>query len=128
MYVDALTVATIAEELRQTIGGGRIQHVLLPTPLSVGLEVFCAGRRYQLLASANPQSARLHLVEGKLSRGVEREPPLLLLLRKYLRGGTITAVEQPELERIVVLSITKYPGGRKDDEDDDEPEELHSEL
>jgi predicted ribosome quality control (RQC) complex YloA/Tae2 family protein len=129
MYVDALTVAAIADELRQTIGGGRIQHVLLPTPLSVGLEVFRAGRRYQVLASANPRSARLHLVEGKLSRGVEREPPLLLLLRKYLRGGTITAVEQPELERIVVLSITKYAGGRKDDEDDEEEtEDLHSEL
>src|SRR4051794_22861682 len=128
MYVDALTVAAIADELRQTIGGGRIPHVLLPTPLSVGLEGFRARRRYPGLASAHPRSRPLHLDEGKLSRGVELEPPVLLLLRKYLRGGTITAVEQPELERIVVLSITKYAGGRKDEDDEEETEGLHSDL
>lgn len=131
MNVDTLTIAAVVEELQQTILGGRVQHVLLPGPLSIGLEIFGAGRRHQLLASANPRSARLHLVSSRLSRGVEQETPLLLLLRKYVRGGIITAIEQPELERIVVLSITKYPSGRKDEEDeeDDDPqEERHCEL
>ena len=128
MNLDALTVAAVVEELRRTVLGGRVQHVLLPTPRSIGLEIFQGGRRHQLLMSANPQSARLHLVQAKPSRGVENDVPLLLLLRKYVRNGVVTAVEQPDLERVVVLSITKYPGGRKDAGEDDLPEERGCEL
>ena len=129
MNLDALTVAAVVDELRRTLLGGRVQHVLVPAPLSAGLEVFRDGRRHHLLASADPRGARLHLVDSKLSRGVEHDTPLLLLLRKYVRKGVITAIEQPELERIVVLSITKYPAGRKEvADDDDPPEERRCEL
>ncbi len=124
MSVDALMLAAVVDELRRTILGGRIQHVTLPTPLSVGLEVFSSGRRYQLLASANPRNPRLHLVTQKPTRGVEQDIPLLLLLRKYVRNGVITAIEQPPLERIVVLSITKYLGGRKDGEDGEDEDDV----
>jgi predicted ribosome quality control (RQC) complex YloA/Tae2 family protein len=129
MNYDALTVKAVADELRQTIVGGRIQRVLLPTPLSIGLEVYHAGRRYQLFASANPGSARVHLMSAKPTRGVERETPLVLLLRKYVRNGFIDAIEQPELERILVLSIIKHPPPRKDErEDDDVDTEQRSDL
>jgi predicted ribosome quality control (RQC) complex YloA/Tae2 family protein len=84
------------------------------------MEVFHAGRCYQVLASANPRSARIHLVSEKPTRGVEQDTPLLLLLRKYVRNGVVTAIEQPDLERIVALSITKYPTGRKESDPDDE--------
>ena len=128
MNLDAVAVAAMADELRETILHGRVQRVLLLDPLSIGLEVFQAGRRHQLLLSANPRSPRCYLVEAKLSRGVERETPLLLLLRKYVRNGIITAVEQPDLERIVVLSITKYPATGKDADEDTPPEERRCEL
>lgn len=107
MYFDALTLAAVVDELRQTILGGRIQRVLLTGPLGIGLEIYTRGRRYQLLASAHPQLARVHLVQAKLSRGMEQETPLLLLLRKYVLGGRIIGIEQPALERIVLLSIVK---------------------
>jgi len=107
MYFDALTLATIAQELRATIVGGRVQRVLLPDTLSIGLEVYAQQQRYQLLASAHPSLARVHLVQGKLSRGVEQETPLLLLLRKYMLGGRISAIEQPYMERILIVSIVK---------------------
>jgi predicted ribosome quality control (RQC) complex YloA/Tae2 family protein len=107
MYFDALTLAAVADELRETILGGRIQRVLLTGPLSIGLEVYAHGRRHQLLASAHPQLARIHLVRGRLSRGVTQETPLLLLLRKYLLGGRIVAIEQPPLERMLLISIVK---------------------
>ncbi|HEX6292201.1 MAG TPA: NFACT RNA binding domain-containing protein [Herpetosiphonaceae bacterium] len=136
MNYDALTVKAVADELRSTIVGGRIQRVVLPTPLSIGLEVYHAGQRYQLLASANPTSARAHLLSARPTRGIERETPLLLLLRKYVRNGFIAAVEQPDLERILVLSIIKHPSPRKDerdedaigDEDDDVDDEQRCEL
>ncbi len=115
MYFDALTLAAVADELRATILGGRVQRVVQTSPLSVGLEVYAQRQRYQLLASAHPQFARVHLVSKKLSRGVEQATPLLLLLRKYVLGGRIVAIEQPALERILLLSIVKEAESRNQD-------------
>lgn len=112
MYFDALTLAAVADELRATILGGRVQRVLLPSPLSIGLEVYAHRQRHQLLASAHPQFARVHLVGRKLSRGVDHATPLLLLLRKYVLGGRIVAIEQPALERILLISIVKEAESR----------------
>jgi predicted ribosome quality control (RQC) complex YloA/Tae2 family protein len=131
MYFDALTLAAVADELEDTILGGRIQRALLPSPLSVALEIYARGRRRYLLLSAHPQFTRVHLSAAKLSRGVERETPLLLLLRKYVVGARIAAIEQPELERVLLLSIVKGPQARNiaalhasadaDDDPDDRP-------
>jgi len=107
MYFDALTLAAVADELRETVLGGRVQRVILTGPLSLGLEVYAHRQRVQVIASAHPQLARVHLVHGRLTRGVDQETPLLLLLRKYVLGGRIVGVEQPVLERVLVLSIVK---------------------
>jgi predicted ribosome quality control (RQC) complex YloA/Tae2 family protein len=107
MYFDTLTLTAITDELRSTILNGRVQRVLLPSLWSIGLEVYANHKRHQLLVSAHPQFARVHLVGKKLSRGVEQVTPLLLLLRKYVLGGHIIAIEQPVLERILILSIVK---------------------
>lgn len=132
MYFDALSLAAVADELRATILGGRVQRVLLTGPLSIGLEVYQHGQRRQLLASAHPQLARVHLVQGRLTRGVDQATPLLLLLRKYVLGGRIVEIEQPPLERTLLLSIVKasdirnreYPTGADQPELDDASDEL----
>src|SRR5262245_2363001 len=112
MYFDALTLAAVADELENTILCGRMQRALLPNPLSVALEIYARGRRRYLLLSAHPQFTRVHLSAAKPSRGIERDTPLLLLLRKYVVGARITAIEQPELERVLLLSIVKGPQAR----------------
>lgn len=119
MYFDALTLAAVADELRATILGGRVQRALLPSPHSVALEIYAYGQRQHLLMSAHPRFARVHLSAAKPSRGVERETPLLLLLRKYVVGGRIVAITQPELERVLLLSIAKGPAARSAMPDDD---------
>lgn len=116
MYFDALTLAAVVDELRATLVGGRVQRVLLPGELSVALEIY-AGRRYYLVLSAHPQFARVHLSPVRISRGTEAPPPLLLLLRKYVNRGRITAIEQPDLERVLLLSIAKRPLLRNSDDD-----------
>jgi predicted ribosome quality control (RQC) complex YloA/Tae2 family protein len=122
MYFDALTLAAVADDLRATILHGRVQRVLLPTPLSIGLEIYAQRQRHFVLASAHPQFARVHLVPRRMSRGVEQATPLLLLLRKYVRGGRIVALEQPPLERLLLLSIVKEPASRNPSPDDAEDE------
>ena len=86
MPLDAITIAAVADELRGTCLGGRIQAVFLPAPLSLGLEIYSQRGTHYLFASAHAQHARVHLTEGKLSRGSEDVTPLLLLLRKYVRA------------------------------------------
>jgi predicted ribosome quality control (RQC) complex YloA/Tae2 family protein len=98
-------MACIANELRGTILGGRVQQVLLPDKLSVGLEVYSQRRRHYLLASAHAELGGLFLASDKLRRGVDRETGLLLLLRKYARGAIITAIDQPPFERILRLEL-----------------------
>jgi predicted ribosome quality control (RQC) complex YloA/Tae2 family protein len=110
MYFDALTMAAVADELRAHILSGRVQKVLLPDDLSIGMEVYAHGERRYLLASAHPEHARLHLAGEKLRRGVEKPTLLLLLLRKYLRGGRIAAIEQPPFERVLHIGV-QHPEG-----------------
>ena len=105
MYFDALTMACVADELRRTILGGRVQQVLLPDSLSIGLEVYAQHQRHYLLASAHAELGRVILASEKLRRGVEKETGLLLLLRKYGRGAIIASIEQPAFERILRLEL-----------------------
>ncbi len=110
MYFDALTMAAVADELRAYILDGRVQQALLPDNLSIGMEIYARGERRYLLASAHAEHARLHLAGEKLRRGVETPSPLLLLLRKYVHGGRIAAIEQPPFERVLHLGV-QHPEG-----------------
>ncbi|MFQ5854966.1 MAG: NFACT family protein [Anaerolineae bacterium] len=101
MYFDTLTISAITGELHERIVGGRVQQVVQPNNLSVGLEIYANRQRHYLLASADARLARVHLTDEKPRRGVDTESPLLLLLRKYVRGGQLVNVVQPPWERIL---------------------------
>ncbi len=105
MFFDALTMACVADELRGTVLGGRVQRVLLADNLSVGLEIYAAHQRHYLLASAHAELGRLLLSSEKLRRGVDKETGLLLLLRKYVRGGILAEIEQLPFERVLRLEF-----------------------
>lgn len=104
MHFDALTLACVTDELRRTLVGGRVQQILLVDEFSLGLEIYAPPRRLQLLISAQPAAARVHLTTYKLRRGVDEQSPLLLLLRKYARGSRLDAADQPDpTERVLRL-------------------------
>jgi predicted ribosome quality control (RQC) complex YloA/Tae2 family protein len=110
MHFDALTLACVADELAEMLTGGRVQQVLLPDAHSIGMEIYAQRQRCYLFASAQPNAGRIHLTSQKLRRGVERETPLLLLLRKYVRESILDAVVQPDpTERILHLHFD-HPG------------------
>ncbi len=105
MYFDALTLACVADELRRTVLGGRVQKVLLPDSLSVGLEIYAQQQRHQLIASAHAEVGRIHLSTEKPRRGVDKELSLVVLLRKYVRGARVSQIQQPPYERILRLQF-----------------------
>ena len=90
MNVDFLTLACLRDDLDSLLGA-RVQRVLLPDELSVGLELY-AGHRLQLLASADPQLPRMLVIPQKLRRGVETETPLGEMQEEddtaFVLGGT----------------------------------------
>lgn len=104
MHFDALTLAAMADELKVTVAGGRVQQIVLPDSRSVALEIYAHRERRYLLLSAHPQASRVHLLEHKPRRGVPKETPLLLLLRKYVRSARLESVELPApFERVLFL-------------------------
>jgi predicted ribosome quality control (RQC) complex YloA/Tae2 family protein len=106
MHFDALTLAGVAAELTETLLPGRVQQVILPDEKSVGMEIYANRQRHYLLLSAHAQASRVHLVERKLRRGVDRETPLLLLLRKYARGAALTQISLPRpFERVIQFHL-----------------------
>lgn len=109
MHFDALTLACVTHELQATLARGRIQQVVLPDANSVGLEVYAQQARHYLLLSAEPGNGRVHLAAQKLRRGVEKETPLLLLLRKYARGAIVDAVRQPDPTERIVQFVIDHP-------------------
>jgi predicted ribosome quality control (RQC) complex YloA/Tae2 family protein len=108
MHVDHLTLACLRDRLDGLLGA-RVQRVVLPDERSVGLELY-AGRRLQLLMAAETQHPRMLLVPQKLRRGVQTAPPLLLLLRKWVRGSRLVNVTQPPWERILTLHFDGEAG------------------
>jgi len=113
MYVDALTLSAIADELRTLIGGARVEDVIQPTPHAVALQCWTGSRSPWLYLSAHPQLARLHLTSEKPRKLATEPPPFVMLLRKYLEGCRIEAVQQPRWERLVEIGFARRMGANQ---------------
>ncbi len=109
MHVDFLTLACLRDEMDRLLGA-RVQHIVLPDDLSLGLELY-AGQRYYLLLSAHPRFARISLLSERIRRGRDVEPPILLLLRKWVRSARLLDVVQPLWERMLIFHF-EGPEGR----------------
>lgn len=107
MSVDFWATAAVATELRQTSLPARVQQVLQTDATSLALELYAQRTRRYLLVSADPQAPRLHLLsEGnRPRRGVDTASPFLQLLRKYVRGAGLLAVQQPAWERVLLFDV-----------------------
>jgi predicted ribosome quality control (RQC) complex YloA/Tae2 family protein len=101
MNLDTLSMAALATELRATLLGGRVQRVTQVNSLTFGFELYIYPIRYYLTFSVEPQAPRLHLTYQKVRRGVGNDTPLMLVLRKYMRGAKLRSIEQPPYERIL---------------------------
>jgi predicted ribosome quality control (RQC) complex YloA/Tae2 family protein len=122
MY-DILTTAAIVDELADSMPEGRIQRVGLRDARTVAFEIYRDRRRHHLVATIGDPEPAFFRSPDPFAIDPGLVTPFGLLLRKYLRGATLVAIDQPPLERIIRLSIAKrfWPHNREDDalEDDD---------
>ncbi len=109
--MDGLAIAAALTEIERNAIGGTIRTIYQPDRWTFVIHLF-AGRELRLLIS--PRRARIQLTGLDLPHP-QTPSPLTMLLRKHLRGGRITAVEQEGWERVVRLAITRRsPAGKTD--------------
>ncbi|MBR6766492.1 MAG: NFACT family protein [Clostridia bacterium] len=107
MPIDGLTLGMIAEELRNTLVGGRIDKIVQPERDEIILTVRSVGINHQLLLSASAGCARAHLTHIKKNNPLE-PPVLCMLMRKHITGGRISDIRQLESDRILEIAIEHH--------------------
>jgi predicted ribosome quality control (RQC) complex YloA/Tae2 family protein len=129
MY-DILTTAAIVDELADSMPDGRIQRVGLRDAQTVAFEVYRDRVRHHLVATIGDPEPAFFRSSDPFAVDPGLVTPFALLLRKYLRGAVLVAIDQPPLERIVRLSIAKrfWPHNREDDALEDESDDLDDEA
>jgi predicted ribosome quality control (RQC) complex YloA/Tae2 family protein len=111
MHIDAITLAAVAGEWRLLLTGARIDTIIQPTEHSIALQCYASasqhghgGQNRWLYLSAHPQLARAHLTALKPPKIASEPPAFVMLLRKYLEGARIQAIQQPRWERVIEVT------------------------
>ncbi|PMC38382.1 hypothetical protein CJ195_07900 [Bacillus sp. UMB0899] len=104
MSFDGLFTYTITEELKNVLLNGKITKIHQPYKYDLIFQIRSGGKNHKLFLSAHPSYARLHLTNESYEN--PSEPPMFcMLLRKHLEGGVIEHIEQPGMERIVIIDV-----------------------
>lgn len=104
MAFDGTVLRAVITELEEKLKSGRITKIYQPYKTELMFTIRAQGENHQLLISANPSFARIHLTDEK-PENPSNPPMFCMLLRKHLEGGIIESIEQLEMERIVSMTI-----------------------
>lgn len=100
MALDGAFLRHIREELEAALMGARVDKIHQPNREELVVAFRSREGACRVLFSARANSARVHLTEVALEN--PKQPPMLcMLLRKKLQGAKVTAIRQPELERLL---------------------------
>jgi predicted ribosome quality control (RQC) complex YloA/Tae2 family protein len=101
MSFDALTLTAVRDELEPLLTGARMQKVVFVDELSLAIELFAPSvGRTTMLLSAHLEKSRIQRIGQLPARGVDRDTPFSLLVRKHLRNARVRSVRQPPFERV----------------------------
>ena len=105
MPLDAITIYALSLEVKAQAEGAKIDRIQQPEKdvLLLTLRTHEGNRR--LLISASASGARVHFTEEKPENPTEA-PMFCMLLRKHLVGARIRAVEQPQMERLLLFRLS----------------------
>ena len=101
MPLDAICLRAVLHEIEPQLLGARIDKVQQPTRDQI---VLLVRDKTRVLLSANPNQPRIQLT-GILRDNPAQPPMFCMLLRKHLVGARILKIEQPDLERVVILTL-----------------------
>jgi predicted ribosome quality control (RQC) complex YloA/Tae2 family protein len=105
----AADIAAVLAEIGPILQGGRIQKVFQPAEKIFTLEIRASGRTVTLLLSADPETARLHLVIQRLANPAS-PPSFCQYLRAHVEGARVEQIEQVDNDRIVRVQLATVQG------------------
>lgn len=105
MPQDLLTLKTLQKELNSLLAPGKIQKINQPEKDEVRFVVYSGGTSYTLVASANPNAARIHIAYDKKENPYSA-PAFCMLLRKHLLGATIKDISIAGDDRVFRISLS----------------------
>ena len=101
MPLDAICLRAVLHELRPQLIGARIDKVQQPARDQI---VLLLRGNLRLLLNAGANQPRIQLTS--ILRDNPAQPPMFcMLLRKHLVGARVQSIEQPDLERMVILTL-----------------------
>ena len=109
MGLSATDIAAVVEEIAPAIETGWIQRVFQPAPRAITLEIRTPGQTVSLFMSADPETARLHLLTQRLPNPPS-PPAFCQFLRAHIQGARIDGLKQVQGDRIVRLDLTAREG------------------
>ena len=101
MPLDAICLRAVLHELRPQLIGARIDKVQQPARDQI---VLLLRGNLRLLLNAGANQPRIQLT-GILRDNPAQPPMFCMLLRKHLVGARVLSIEQPDLERMVILTL-----------------------
>ncbi|MCT4544249.1 MAG: NFACT family protein [Vallitalea sp.] len=104
MALDGIVISNIVYELNNLIVGGRIDKIYQPENDELIISIRNNKKSYKLLLSALANMPRIHITEIQKKNPLN-PPNFCMLLRKYITGGKVLKLKQPNFERIVEIHI-----------------------
>ena len=95
----------MTEELRRELLGGRIQKINQPFEQELVLQIRSNRKSHKLLLSAHSVFGRVQLTETTFENPAVPNT-FIMVMRKYLQGAVIEAIQQVENDRILEISVS----------------------
>ena len=100
MALDGVFLRHIKRELEEKLLGARVDKIYQPNRDELTVTFRTREAAYRVLFSARADSARVHFSTAAVEN--PKQPPMLcMLLRKRLGGAKLSAIHQPDLERVL---------------------------
>src|SRR5207247_6045555 len=96
----------VLAEIAPLLVGGRVQKVYQPHDEAISLEIRSQGKTRTLYFSADPETARLHLLSKK-PHNPRTPPPFCQLLRARVEGARLERIDHVGDDRILRLAMQR---------------------
>ena len=105
MSFDGFFLHHMTEELRRELLGGRIQKINQPFEQELVLQIRSNRKSHKLLLSAHSVFGRIQLTETTFENPAVPNT-FIMVMRKYLQGAVIEAIQQVDNDRILEISVS----------------------
>ncbi len=106
MSFDGNVLRVVTGELKTALTTGRINKIYQLSAYDLLFIIHNKKMKHQLLISASPNYARIHLTNKQTERP-STPPTFCMFLRKHLDGGIIKQIEQIGNDRLIIFDIEK---------------------